>query len=86
MDCPYYKDIIVHSRLRTYVRLSTPDMQFNSFSKLANYYDMTIAEVHRIFDNTDKPILHNSVYFPDLKVGVVPKYIGFKNDTYYTGT
>jgi len=84
--CEYYDKIVIHARRVKNTRLSTPDHDFVSFRNMARHYDMPIVELKYIFNHLDEPSLSNSPYFPQLKVGVVPKYIGFKDATYYTGT
>lgn len=85
-ECPYYKDIKVHTPKRKVHNFITPLGSFSQYFIITNKIGIPILEIKSIFKNIDKPMLYNSKYFKDLKVGIIPKYVGFKYETNYTST
>lgn len=84
-NCLYYEQIKVVKRYcGSYYH--TPDNTFKRLSEVWKHYDIPKDYIKELFKNLDKIQLRNSEYFPALKVGVIPKYVGFNIEPKNTST
>lgn len=84
-ECPFYDQIKIVTRNITY-RYYTPDGKFEYLSHVCKHYNIPKNDAKHLYKNLDKIQLKNSEYFPILKIGVIPKYVGFTYEQKHTST